>query len=634
DDQPGTKQSPVKTLGAAQQLARVNAGKGPVTVIVRDGTYYLSGPLVFDATDSGTSRAPVVYRAENEGKAVLSGGVPLELNWVPFRDGILKAQEPSGIPFDELYVNGERLNMARYPNFDPAKRAEPYRGAAADAIAAERGARWADPTGGYIHAMHPSLWGGFDYCITGNDSSGALTYEGGWQNNRPAEMHPRFRMVEYIFEELDAPGEWFQDRKTGTLYIIPPASSDLSSATVVGVRLNSLVEFKGTQEMPVRFVALDGLTFRHTARTFMLNKEPLLRSDWTIYRGGAVTISGTENCALRNSFIDRPGGNAVFVNNYNRGLRLAGLHIYGAGASGVAFVGDPAAVRNPAFNYYAPHSIAKVDQTPGPLTDNYPMECTLEDSLIHEVGTVDKQAAGVQVSMSRRIKIRNCSIYDTSRAGININEGTWGGHVIEGCDIFRTVQETGDHGSFNSWGRDRFWNPNPDDVAAEVAKNPRLPFLDAMEPTVIQNNRWRCDHGWDIDLDDGSSNYVIRNNLLLKGGLKLREGYRRIVTNNVIVGNTLHPHVWYPDSGDVFTNNVVMAAYRPASMRSGKCGSLLDKNLFVSSDADRTAFAANGADQHSIIGDPQFADPAKGDFTVTNKAVAKAIGFKNFAMDR
>ena len=22
---------------------------------------------------------------------------------------------------------------------------------------------------------------------------------------------------------------------------------------------------------------------------------------------------------------------------------------------------------------------------------------------------------------------------------------------------------------------------------------------------VLRNNRWRCDHGWDIDLDDGSS---------------------------------------------------------------------------------------------------------------------------------
>ena len=45
------------------------------------------------------------------------------------------------------------------------------------------------------------------------------------------------------------------------------------------------------------------------------------------------------------------------------------------------------------------------------------------------------------------------------RAGINVGDGCWGGHVIEFCDIFDTVTETGDHGSFNSWGRDRFWGP-------------------------------------------------------------------------------------------------------------------------------------------------------------------------------
>ena len=31
-----------------------------------------------------------------------------------------------------------------------------------------------------------------------------------------------------------------------------------------------------------------------------------------------------------------------------------------------------------------------------------------------------------------------------------------------------------------------------------------MPLWDAMHTTIIRNNRFRCDHGWDIDLDDGS----------------------------------------------------------------------------------------------------------------------------------
>ena len=34
--------------------------------------------------------------------------------------------------------------------------------------------------------------------------------------------------------------------------------------------------------------------------------------------------------------------------------------------------------------------------------------------------------------------------------------------------IFDTVKETGDHGSFNSWGRDRFWRPDNAEVEAWV----------------------------------------------------------------------------------------------------------------------------------------------------------------------
>ena len=635
DTQPGTAAAPVKTLEAARNLARAKAGKERVTITVEDGVYYFDKPLVLHGEDSGAPSFPVIYRAAHEGKAVLSGGVPLKLQWTPYQNGIYQAKTPPGFEIDQLFVNGVRQMMARYPNYDPTQKAVPYRGAAADAISRERVARWADPTGGFIHAMHAELWGGFDYRITGKNAKGDVTYEGGWQNNRPAPMHPKFRMVENIFEELDAPGEWFHNRKTNTLYFYPPAGLDLAKATVEGVRLPTLIEFQGSPSKPVRLVAFDGFTLRHTARTFMENKEPLLRSDWTINRSGTVLFNGAENCALMNCFIDQPGANAVFVNNYNRRILLTGLHIFDCGASGVAFVGDPKAVRNPVFRVDFPHDVSKVDHTPGPITDNYPMDCTLADSLIHEVGTVEKQGAGVQISMSRRITVKNCTIYDTSRSGININEGTWGGHVIDGCDVFRTVQETGDHGSFNSWGRDRFWVPDNLAVTArEVAKDPKLPFLDVIEPNTIRNSRWRCDHGWDIDLDDASTNYISTNNLLLHGGLKLREGYRRIVTNNIMVNNTLYPHVWYPNSGDVFTGNIVMRAYDPSRMPEGKWGQEIDHNLFASNVQDRKRFAANGADAHSVVGNPQFANPASGDFTVKNTALANQIGFKNFPMNR
>jgi hypothetical protein len=345
DANPGTLTKPFATLPRAQQAARKAAGRDAVTIFIREGTYYLPETLIFTAEDSGTKAAPVLYQAYEKEQAVISGGARLkDLKWEIYRDGIMQAKVPAGFATDQLFVNGERQPLARYPNFDPKERH--FNGWAKDAFSPQRAARWKDPAGGFIHALHAAEWGGMDYVITGKGPDNTITYEGGWQNNRPMGMHD-IRFVENIFEELDAPGEWFLDAKHSLLYFYPPPGVDLATAIIEAVRLRHLIEFRGTEQGPVRFVSFRGLTFRHAARTFMENKEPLLRSDWTTYRGGAIFYTGSEDCSLEDCFIDQVGGNAVFVNNYNRRVTVRGCHIAKAGANGVAFVGDRDSARVP-----------------------------------------------------------------------------------------------------------------------------------------------------------------------------------------------------------------------------------------------------------------------------------------------
>jgi len=636
DDNTGTKEKPFVTLARAQKAARIAKGAGPVTVYLREGTYYLPEPLVFTPEDSGAEGAPVAYRVFEGETPVISGGVRLKLDWQPYKDGIVQAKVPAGLETDQLFVNGAAQPMARYPNYDP--RVAIFHGYAADAFSRERAARWADPAGGFIHALHSHMWGGFHYRITGKNPDGSVAFEGGWQNNRRMGMHGTYRFVENIFEELDSPGEWFLNTNTGTLYFYPPKGLDLRAATVEAVRLRHLVEFRGSAESPVRFVALAGLTFRHAARTFMETREPLNRSDWTIYRGGAVLLTGCEDCTVADCEFDQVGGNAVFVSNYNRRVAVRGCHIHGAGASGVCFVGDPAAVRW-AGQKGAPLTAETVDRHAGPKGENYPADCLVEDCLIHDIGRTEKQPAGVQISMSRRITVRHCSIYDVPRAGINVSEGAWGGHVIEFCDVFDTVKETGDHGSFNSWGRDRYWHLKGLDLdTVALGENKDLPLLDAVETTVIRNSRWRCDRGWDIDLDDGSSNYHIYNNLCLAGGIKLREGFHRVCENNVIVNNSLNPHVWFRNSQDVVRRNIVFSRYLPIRVPQ-PWGRQCDCNLLHTPGLKESRPAAglrrqSGLDEHSVEADARFIDPAKGDYRVADGSPALELGFKNFDMTK
>ena len=313
----------------------------------------------------------------------------------------------------------------------------------------------------------------------------------------------------------------------------------------------------------------------------MENKEPLLRSDWTICRGGAVLYDGAVNCSLKNCSLTNLGGNAVFFNNYNRNCEVSGCLISEIGASAFCFVGDPNAVRSPSFEYWQYVPLAQIDRTPGPKTNNYPGECKVYDNLIFNSGTVEKQSAGVELSMCQSITVSHNTIYDVPRAGINVSEGTWGGHIIEYNDVFNTVKESGDHGSFNSWGRDRYWHPDKKVMDSIVENNYDLALADVVKPIILQNNRMRCDHGWDIDLDDGSSNYIIRNNLCLNGGIKLREGVNRVVENNIMVNNTFHPHVWFKNCNDVFRYNIVSKGYLPIDIKVW--GRETDFNVFPDS---------------------------------------------------
>jgi len=639
DTNPGTQAKPFATIAHARDVVRdlPQRAKEPVSVILQGGVYSLPETLVFTAADSGASNAPVEYRSADGETAVISGGQAITgLKWETYTNGILQAKVPAGFQTDQLFVNDEQMPMARYPNFDKSQRV--FNGVAADAFSDARAARWQNPAGGFMHAMHKSHWGGMHYVITGKDASGKLTYEGGWQNNRPSAPHDKDRFVENIFEELDALGEWFLNPKTATLYFYPPAGLDLAKAKLESVRLKHMVEFRGTEQSPVRFVTLHGLTFRHAVRTFMDNKEQMLRTDWTVYRGGAVFLNGTEDCRITDCVIDHVGGNALFVNNYNRRLLIRGSHVFQAGGNGIAFVGDPASVRNGLVGYSQRANFADIDKTPGPKSQNYPADSRVEDCLIHEIGRVEKQVAGVEIDMAMNITVSHCSIYDMPRAGVNIGDGCWGGHVIEFCDVFDTVLETGDHGSFNSWGRDRFWGLKDIDLGTvTLGENKNLPLLDVIHPNILRNNRWRCDHGWDIDLDDGSSNYEIRNNLCLNGGLKNREGFYRVVENNITVNNSFHPHVWYGNSQDVFRRNIVLTPYKPIRVNA-PWGKECDLNLLHQPGAKGAQPATvlqkeSGRDEHSVVADALFVDAARGDYRVKAGSPALALGFKNFPMD-
>ena len=698
DTNPGTKDLPFKTITAAQAAVRAHPdrGKVPITVTVLSGTYYLGKTIVFTSADSGTQTAPVTYRGG--GTATLSGGVSLGgLTWAAYKNGIMQAVVPASTfanySFDDgkaapgvnssspgssnatygfssvLFLNGERQHMARYPNYkDPT---QAYGGNASDA--GSRPGSWAHPPTSsqpaYLHGVHGQLWGSEDYVVTSkSQQNGPLC------NGRPQGVNGT-QFIENGFDELDAPGEWYYDRTgiagtAGTLYFYPPAGVDLTQASSYTLEMavsERIFEFDGgcgsgaartlgdggagltsyskastcASTPPVQWVTLDGFHYVDTLRTFPSCNEQLLRSDWNIYRGGAIFVTGGENVTISNSFFDQIGGAGVFVSGYNDSVAVTGNLFIDTGSSAILFMGTNNAVRNALFGYGAGTvPVNQLDMTPGPQTNDYPSNCSATENLIHDIGDPELQVAGVAIDMADSITVSHNSIYNMPRAGINVGDGCWGGHMISYNDVFATVLFTGDHGSYNSWGRDRYWDSSTGSIESRVGDPPSsLPLLDAVKPITMAHNRWRCDQGWDVDLDDGSTNYVFTNNVFLSGGLKWREGYYRDGENNVLVQQNTTPcapnaavsdvsgclsiHVWPKGSGDVFIHNIFWGLAPDSPDAYGK---EIDYNLYQSAAELSTAQGTYHTDTHSASGNPNFLDPTNGNFQLGANSPATALG--------
>jgi hypothetical protein len=646
DANDGSIDHPLKTLAAARDLAdERKANNTPVTVYLRGGTYYLSAPVEFGPSSSGTATAPIVYTAYGSEKPVISGAIEVTPSWSTSSGSIQVATIATNLKVDQLFLNGKRQILARYPNYSASTAI--LDGYAADAIGSTRVGKWANPAEGpgYIRALHDSQWGGNDFIITGKSGS-SVTYDWVGDNNRGSGMHATYRMVEHIFEELDAAGEWYYKKSTGQLYFFPPSGTDLSTATVELASQDELFRLVGTSTTAaVKSITFKGLTFTGTYRTlFSKPYETLLKGDWAIARAGAVFMSNAENIRGESCLFDQIGGNGVFMSGYNRNNAVVRSDFEEVGASCVAMVGLLSAVRCGAKNFN--DNVSCSDRTPGPKTDDYPASTLVENNTMVNFGRFEKQVAGVEMSMTSKNTIRHNTIHKMPRAGINFNDGCWGGHLVEWNWVYDVVRETSDHGPLNAWGRDRNLVFQNDATATK---------LDAVDTTTIQNNRFESPVPmFGIDLDDQASNYLQTNNLLIGGGLKVQWTRYNTYVNNIIVnGGVVDVHSPWDNSNHVFKNNIIVGdvAYSLFGINNLttdiKNRVTLDYNLFYNNGSDpkicqwlnRSSFPftwsqwkAAGLDANSVVADPMFVNPSAGDYSVKDGSPALALGFKNFPM--
>jgi hypothetical protein len=654
----GTITAPLKTITAARDKAdQLKAGNTQVKVYLRGGTYYLTAPVVFGSANSGTAQAPIIYTAYGLEKPVISGGilVPSTAVWTASGNKMVTTIA-TGLKVDQLFLNGKRQVLARYPNFNASQRLEGY-----DGNCLSRVGTWATPGEGpgYVRGLHSGEWGGNSYIITGKSGT---TLQQTWvgDNNRGNGLHTTYRMVENIYEELDAAGEWFYRKSTGQLFFYPPAGTNLATAVIELASQDELFRFVGSAANTagsVKYIQFKGITFTHTYRTlFSKTYEPIFQSDWGIARAGTIFMQNAENITISHCLFDQVGGNGIFVSGYNRSHLIYNNVFNDAGASCVALLGLRSSVRCP--NSYS-NAGSCTDKTPGPVdpvNGEFPEFVTVSNNMMSRLGRFEKQPAGIALSATQCDTLRHNTIHDCPRAGICYLDGSWGGHVVDYNWVYNAIQETGDHGPFNAWGRDRVQRWQSDPTASK---------LDAWKTTYVRNNRFEAPSQYfGIDMDDQACNYYQENNLLFGGGLKLQWNRDNTYLNNILVnGASAQFHGVWTQSHHYGARNILVGSYIyqqccfsgdvPSAVKAAitqwdsNCVYNNGSNPYVApwmgtnQQYSWAQWTGAGLDKNTKVADPMFTDVnktwpnylPKGDYTVRAGSPALTLGFKNFPMD-
>lgn len=240
DASPGTKRKPLATIEAARDQLRAR-GKGRHTIILRAGTFVRNTTLTLDERDSG-----LTLRGE-PGVRLIGGEVIT--GWTPSADGRLPevargkvvevkvndhlgtmcrrgfgvGSSPAPV---ELYVDGVPQTLARWPNGDEwSTLASASEGEFGVAIEPERLARWAAADDLWVHGYWTYDWADSYEKVVAVDVAARTLGTAPPHGVYGYKAGKRFYALNLI-EELDAPGEYWLDRKTGTLYAWPPDSGE------------------------------------------------------------------------------------------------------------------------------------------------------------------------------------------------------------------------------------------------------------------------------------------------------------------------------------------------------------------------------------------------------------------------
>ena len=504
----------------AREMRRLGQG-GPVTIHLSKGVYQLYEPLRLRPEDSGLTI---------EGSdAVISGGIKI-LEWK--RQGkLLVADVPdfNGRPIDfrQLWVNGKKATRARdVSDFEKMFRIRTY-DKKGQILWVPKKAVEKILNAPYAEMVLHEMWctsnlriksiriQGDSAAIRFHNPEAKLQFEHPWPSPMtPNTGHPSPFYLTNAKELLDEPGEWYHDIRAHKLYYLPQQGETVKEA-IVPV-METLVEFIGTAEHPVRNITFKGITFSHT--TWMRPSE----------KGHVPLQAGmylTEAYKLRPQ-IDRPNNHkldnqgwlgradAAIELRYTEAINFDGCRFEHLGGSGLDYVIGcrRGMTTNCTFTDIAMNGYVCGSFSPEGLETHLPYQptdfrevCTgqtIAQSEFYDVTNEDWGCVAVAAGYVNEITIEHNTIHDVSYTGISLGWG-WNRDLVCMKDnkvhanlIYNYAQHMYDCAGIYTLGN------QPGTVISENV------VRDIAKPGYVHDpNHW-----FYLYTDEGSSNITLRDN--------------------------------------------------------------------------------------------------------------------------
>lgn len=652
DSNPGTvPELAFATLDRAKEAvreARRSGLKSDITVYLRGGEYYLDHPLSFDERDGGNGRYKIIYKNFAEEMPVINGGATVT-GWEPCREGIYKAKVEKGRVFHTLYENGTCCTKARYPKQgyhtvagmveETPRRKFRFNPGDLPPIENQKELQVFIWSGG-----PEGEWNWFSNVIGIEEvdyRNGIVTLS----SEAAYEMGAGSRYyIQGAFELLSAPGEFYLDTEEGELYY-RPRSEDIYHANIVVPKMERVVEWIGSSpEQPVQGIVLEGVTLRNTDT---VHEIVAVTSEDGAVQNGTLYLENAAHIEIRNCIIHNTGLHGVYLNGAVSFCSIRGNHIYDIGHTGIQVQGYCFSSRDVSHRNV--------------IRNNHICRC----------GRLVGHGAGVQLVQSGSNTVSHNRIHHTPRYSISLKlwpAGHLAGKTIDGVvvtrenaidfsftrnnviefnDVSHANTDSQDTGLMESWG--------------------------AGHGNIIRNNRLHDSEihfsfGVGLYLDDASNYFQVYNNLI-HGLQKYGAGklshciyskgignrfYNNIIADNHVSGSAFGTYEMFGEPNrdldiqrNIFYNSGNYYRFENWSDRRIRRS---DYNLLFRSDGEMTVclkqedthpetwltleewrtLPGHAFDSNSLVEDPGFMDPEKGDYRLQSHSPSYRLGFEDF----